>query len=1002
MLALCGAYYVYAFGVGFLVGEGSMADRPKSETARPPVSEYVPIDEPARVARRYLPDQEWAADADVQLNNGPQHDISQGGGTRLFYYSQSWTQTDDKKSLRFEPLALIWFRKGETEPFTIVAESAVMTFENEVDSRHLNPGRVVGGELQDEVVIRGPDNLEVKGRRFTFSEKSGRIFSQEEVSFAWKEHRGEAEKGIQIDLDVDDAPAKGTNIAIRTVREVHLFRNVLMNFQFEQDGKKLPLVVEAAGTFRLQFQGPDDSPADAAIATFEDDVSTRLQTSPGKYDALSCNRLDMFITRQAAEVESSNAVQQETLSNLSGPGGGDLALQRMRATGSRVRLVSDENGFQADMSSLDYDVRRRRVLLNDFDPQLVQVGRHISLPHVSVAWKNSEMECLQVELHHDSEHRFKEVFCRGKGWLAYRKAEVKPRSGRLDPVKTVLFAEWQKQLRRFTDPRSGQDVIDLSGNAVVRIPEQSSGITADYIKVWSDPIDLKPNSELSIASNSESTSDEATPMPRRILALDQVTLVSPQLQGNMEELQVWFEDAPPKRQSNPASGQLTPASLRIDPNDKVDSLVDASDNALKNPTEPVVVRARLTQVRMVKSPEEKHPSVAEVWCEDAVEITHRRTAENPPVVLKGERLHLENQGDAGQRVHLVGKPAQIDDPRLHLSGEELFFDRDRNQAWVEGAGTMKIPVETDFEGRPLEAPTVMTITWNEQMFFDGLVASFTGRVNALMLDSTMRCRKMKVTMSERFSFQDSTADAPRPDIARVVCQFHVEFDSHVVEDGAIMEVRRARFAAFAVDNLAERAEARGPGIVTIWRRGRGKRAALAPHAASRANSAMRADGTAWEYSRIDFAGDMVGHIGDRSTVFRRQVQVIYGPVKEPLQTIDLDNLPKDGGAMSCDTLEFVQRKATGEKAGDQKYVELLAKDNARLEGKSFFAQADEISFDESKGLYMLKSYGNNQSMLWREKQRGGKRTAVVTRTLRFIPSRNFVDLDTASHVQGVQ
>ena len=101
--------------------------------------------------------------------------------------------------------------------------------------------------------------------------------------------------------------------------------------------------------------------------------------------------------------------------------------------------------------------------------------------------------------------------------------------------------------------------------------------------------------------------------------------------------------------------------------------------------------------------------------------------------------------------------------------------------------------------------------------------------------------------------------------------------------------------------------------------------------------------------------------------------------------------------MFCDWLEFVQRSDSE----GTKHVELLAKENARLEGRSFFAQADEISFDESKGLYMLRSSGD-ESILWREKVAGGERTAVVAETFRFIPSINKVEFDKASRVQGLQ
>jgi hypothetical protein len=198
-----------------------------------------------------------------------------------------------------------------------------------------------------------------------------------------------------------------------------------------------------------------------------------------------------------------------------------------------------------------------------------------------------------------------------------------------------------------------------------------------------------------------------------------------------------------------------------------------------------------------------------------------------------------------------------------------------------------------------------------------------------------------------------------------------------------------------------RAEARGPGFVKMWRRGRGKRAALAPTATGKANQGASADSTGWEYTRIDFANEMLGQQDARSMKFLGQVQVVYGPVNEPLEIIDLESLPKDGGAMYCDLLDFTQRQFTTAGRKDET-VELLAQGNARLEGQSFFAQAYEISFDETKGLYTLRSQGDQQAMLWRQARPGGKRTPVVAKTFQFIPSQNYVDFDNASLVQGIQ
>ena len=410
------------------------------------------------------------------------------------------------------------------------------------------------------------------------------------------------------------------------------------------------------------------------------------------------------------------------------------------------------------------------------------------------------------------------------------------------------------------------------------------------------------------------------------------------------------------------------------------------------------VSADLTRARIVRHGKDVEPEVREVWTEGNVRITHYRDSAEEPVVMTGDRLHILSNTPDAQMVHIVGSPAQLLEPRMKLTGDEISFDRARNLAWTDGTSELKLPADRDFDGKKLDKPTELTINSHEQMSFDGRVATFIGRVHASMYDSVMRCQQMEVTMLKPLVFDDGMKPTERPEIATITCQFDVEFNSHVIEEGTLKEVRRAKFARFHLDHQTGKVIAdNGPGTVSLWRRGRGKRAGLAPLAAAGANRAMDAQGTEWEYSRIQFARDMSGNVKDRTTTFRGQIEVIYGPVDEPMAKIDLDKLPKDGGAMFCDWLEFVQR----ETADGTKHVELLAKENARLEGRSFFAQADEISFDESKGLYMLRSSGD-ESMLWREKAAGGERTAVVAETFRFIPSINKVEFDKASRVQGLQ
>src|SRR5690606_21269996 len=143
--------------------------------------------------------------------------------------------------------------------------------------------------------------------------------------------------------------------------------------------------------------------------------------------------------------------------------------------------------------------------------------------------------------------------------------------------------------------------------------------------------------------------------------------------------------------------------------------------------------------------------------------------------------------------------------------------------------------------------------------------------------------------------------------------------------------------------------------------GRGKRAGLSPSALVRANKPLESDATNWEYTRIDFSGKASGNIAQHYTTFHDNVRIVYGPVESPSETIDPDALTKDAGWMRCQTLEFAQQKyARPERAklsipggaipGGQRedgYVQMVGRGNVELEGQTFRAQSDTISYDES-------------------------------------------------------
>jgi len=185
----------------------------------------------------------------------------------------------------------------------------------------------------------------------------------------------------------------------------------------------------------------------------------------------------------------------------------------------------------------------------------------------------------------------------------------------------------------------------------------------------------------------------------------------------------------------------------------------------------------------------------------------------------------------------------------------------------------------------------------------------------------------------------------------------------------------------------------------FWRRGNGKRAGIQPAARVRGNGPLATDSAEWEFTRINFAGKMLGSTKERVTTFRERVNVVYGPVAQSTETIDEDNLPRDGGWMRCRTLQLTQHPETKD---HKAYIEMEGTGNTELDGRSFHAQAHIVTYDESKGLYFLHGDGKRPAKLWHERTPGAERSSSDGQTIRFNPSRNEWSVDRSSGGQGVR
>ncbi len=971
-MGLWGLYVLYALFVSpWMVPKIEIGEAPFTLGPRPALSRLA-----REMAEKHLASQAWAANPKLQLRT-----------KNAFVYAEEWKPADSEKSVRFKPFAMIWQQTGkqvDEAPITIVSESAVVTFTNTFSIAAPDPGPVVGGALEGRVRIRGPKGLTVTGRDFAFSRDAQRIWSEHPVSFTYGPHHGQA-KGVQIELVVAEQPDSSEKPAISGIRSIRLRQNVSMDLVFKgrkQEKKPVLVRIRSAGGFQYVVE--------TNIATFEDNVRVFRPTDAVYFDSLQCDLLTLVFEPkegppQTAGHDSVAASGDERFSGL----GDDLNLtfRRLRAEGKRVVLISETNKLAARMTELIYDAQSKVAALADPSG-------------VNVTHESSQLSSPEITLSHDDDGKIVSAWCRGAGWLKYHDRQT----GALQ-----FRAQWAKLLHKYPDRRTGLDVIELQQQAVVLQPQEKTGLAAEFIKLWIDR--QGKNRDAGNANATDGSSERIR--PKRLLALRNVAINSPQLQvKRTNQLDVvWFAEGSqsqppppvrPVRHTRP--DRLRPAIRRISYQPQRGATDRRRPAATQIPgegprkqDEPLEVTADRIRVHMVPGGARNESEVSDIWTEGHVDLCQQREPQTDALRLTGDRLHLQNRGEGDQVLHLFGQPAHIRGPQMHIEGGEVHLDRNRNLAWVSGAGLLEIPVQRDLDGEPLENSKPLDVWWKEQMTFDGELARFFGNVRAELGDSSMNCQEMQVRLTEKLSFTDDQQQQPNVEIRNVLCKDGVEFNSYEYQANKLIGVRRARFGEFTVNQLSGNFGARGPGWITDWRRGRGNRAALSPVDTVQANQPLEPESADWEYTRIDFAGQADGNITDRVTEFHDRVQIVYGPVQRPLVSIDPDDLPKKGGWMRCDTLQVTQHENAETQSND---IHLKAEGNAKLEGRTFHARAHRITYDESKRFFVLSSQGNPKATIWRQTQLGGELEEAKAQRIEFFPEKNHLKLDHTTGLHG--
>ena len=191
-------------------------------------------------------------------------------------------------------------------------------------------------------------------------------------------------------------------------------------------------------------------------------------------------------------------------------------------------------------------------------------------------------------------------------------------------------------------------------------------------------------------------------------------------------------------------------------------------------------------------------------------------------------------------------------------------------------------------------------------------------------------------------------------------------------------------ANLRLDRPSGRLHGDGPGRVTSTRYSKN------PFGKSDRNDAKdgRARGGDLVFVHVQFERELTGNLFQRQTTIRDQVKAVYGPVSEWTETLAESQVVRGegtGAVLSCRELTIAEMGR-----GDDRGLELQATGNASVEGSArlgfFTAQAQSITYAESKDVLILAGDGRSDAVLMRRRDLGQPPSKLEARTIYFRPA----------------
>lgn len=884
----------------------------------------------------------FAADA-WELGNPA---IWQSEQTRLLFKTIT-PQADG--TVKLEPCTLLFFPRGSAalrKPVIMrAAEGAIIKFDQPIDlkSVDLSKRELIGGRLPGVIVIHrdatapgADDELHITTRDVEMHKE--RVWTPHPVQFRFGRNHGSG-RDMEIQLTADEETEARGGFRAGTMRTLQLKRDVKMQLATSaaarpgappaQQPSDPPLDVTCQGMFQFDMQNYG--------ASFHQEVNVLRPNLVGEADQLNCEVLTVLFDPRAPKPAVAPGAAPP-------PAGGaqlsSLQVRMIQARGNPVTLRSPRQGIYARCRGFDY----------------------------APAPGGATGSFLAI----------------GPG-IMQRNLPTDP-AGRYD-------AAWAREFR--FEPAGAEHLASLRGAATVRFAQMGK-ITADEILAW---VSAKPASASAPVARAPGAlpSGEGWQFERVVAQVSPdkttgtqglVVIDSPQLLGTTDRLEAFVERpmaigavAGAPAGNAPVAGQTSappPPARRSPP-------------MTQTPGRRFEVKGRSIQIKLVPNGDQLAVSDAVIDRQAHLEeIVTERVGEKP-LIVDGDRLLVKAANAEDTRVTVTGNPGHLAAAGMTLEGGAIEMQRNIDRLWIDGPGRMTMPVAQDLNGRPIERPQVLTVTWQGGMDFQSNTVVFSKLVEAQSATQFLNTEKLAAVLSRPIDFANprglnSTQPTDRPQLAQVRCYGPADLKSREFDERGVQTAFDLMHAYdLGIDQVTGAIDGRGPGTVTHVARGMNRALGarnLAPN--QRAVPPPAPAGDQLTYLNVAFQNSIKGNINRREITFGDSTKTVYGPVPHWDATLKADDLASLGPqGMVLEARQLTVREMPSRTKQKRGWFELEALGNVVGEGAAFTARGERLTFSEEKDQLILRGDGLSPAEIFQEDASGGPRRETSANELTY-------------------